>query len=143
MGSEANFTSNQLESLTLAARLAGSLSLFGSTIIVLLYWKTKRNHKDVNLHFQCVFWMSVADIIGSFSYLVASDGLSEEWLCHTQAISQQIGLATSIWAGIIGADICLQTRGLVAEEHLRGYIKYYHLIAWPWPLASSLIIYMY
>ena len=58
-------------------------------LIGLYYLSTKDR---VTQHYRCVFWMSVADLMGNIGYLFGIDAAGNKILCNTQAFFTQMCL---------------------------------------------------
>jgi len=135
MGSD--FTESEYEHFSTTSRVAASFSTLGSLIIIILFFKTPG---DISLHYQCVFWMSVADFIGNIAYLMGADVLENDFLCTLQALLSQLTLASVLWGGIIGVDLILAVTGMTPSEQMAHYIWYYHVCAWIYPLITMILM---
>jgi len=130
------FTDKQNEVLSAIRIGASTISMIGSTFIIVMYWAFEDLRKFA---FKLVVLLSYCDIImGVGTYL--GDGNEDNDLCHLQGFIIQFGsisgvLWTLVIAYCIREVILVQPRNL----HIENKLQKFHIIVWGTSLFLSIL----
>ena len=136
------------------------LSIFGSSFIIfstilftILSWRKhkksrkRNNYRMTAMNHRLVFYLSVSDLVASFSYLISLFGLSleYEWCCFLQGFLMTcFELSSVFWSTCICLQLFLSVTPHFSEEkHRRRKIileVIFHLICWIVPLLYTVTV---
>mmetsp|Transcript_2135 Transcript_2135/g.7623 ORF Transcript_2135/g.7623 Transcript_2135/m.7623 type:complete len:362 (-) Transcript_2135:29-1114(-) len=127
-----HFSKSQLDTLTVLNITFSTISLLGSTFILLSYFLFKDLRK---LSFKLVLWLSFSDALSGMSTLIGSpaDGSA---ICYIQAyITQFFAIASFAWTTCIAFTLYFTV--IMHRADVADY--YYHFHAYVWGLSFVLV----
>jgi len=119
------FTASQNQILWTITHVSSSLSIAGSTFIILSFLIFK-NMRRAHSHF--IFWLSICDLCSSIAWLAIPADQSDA-LCISQGmIMQFFQIASFAWTASIAISLYMV---LVKKITDFGYMtKYFHIVTW-------------
>jgi len=126
------------EVLHIAQRVTSGFSLIGSSTVCFLYFYLK--WWESSTHHVILFYISVADILFSTTFLIGPMAFSSADWCTFQGWKvHMFGLATQIWCTFLGLNLLLQMKFYWKDWKCRELMVKYHAIAWGIPFILSTV----
>lgn len=144
------FTTEEAANLEHANFVTSLISFLGSLFIMLVYTQHRAVKELRTFAFRLVFFTAVADFFLSIGGMLGDAGGSETTyfgatpgLCLFQAwLISYFQLASLIWSVSIAFTLhqgFLKRNPDFGPKEVEKHAKWYHLIAWGWPLIMSLL----
>jgi len=125
-----------LKVLHIAQRVTSVLSLVGSSTVCFLYFYLR--WWESSTHHVILFYISIADILFSTTFLIGPMAFSSDAWCTFQGWkAHAFGLATQIWCTFLGLNLLLQMRFYWKDQKCRELMVRYHAIAWGIPFILA------